>query len=324
MGRKRNQGPQRHGLLLVDKHEGCTSHDIVAQARRILRQKKIGHCGTLDPAATGLLLLTVGNATRLTRFLIRAPKIYEGSARLGVVTDTYDITGEVTAEQPVDGVTRDAIDETMASFLGVQEHRPPAYSAKKVGGKKLYELARAGEEVEVESKEVMIYDFRATGEWCEGEDLDFLLSCSSGTYARSMVYELGRALGTGATLSALRRTQIGSFQLDDATTIRQLKTRMDGCVEAGDEPHLADLGEAWIPFDDITLPFGGVQVDAQQEKRIRHGQTVLVRDLDSQEGDWIKIANQRREFIAVGSVVERIGTGKVGVIQPKVVFRAAD
>lgn len=323
MGRKKNQGPQRHGLLLIDKHDGCTSHDIVAQARRILRQKKIGHCGTLDPAATGLLLLTVGHATRLTRFLIRAPKVYLGSARLGLTTDTYDVTGEVTAEKSTDRVTREAIDETMAGMLGAQEHRPPAYSAKKVGGKKLYELARAGQEVEVETKEVMIYDFHATGDWQQGDDVDFLLSCSSGTYARTMVHDLGQSLGCGATLSALRRTQIGSFKLDDATPIADLKARMDERLEAGEEPHLADLGGTWIPFDDISLPFGEVQADAQQEKRIRHGQTVLVRDLDSQEGDWIKVVNHRHEFIAVGSVVERIGTGKVGVIQPKVVFQAA-
>lgn len=327
MARRRPQGPQRHGLLLIDKHEGCTSHDIVAQARRILRQKKIGHCGTLDPAATGLLLLTVGHATRLTRFLIRAPKVYEGSARLGITTDTYDITGEVTETRPTDGVGYEQIREAMDGFLGVQEHTPPAYSAKKVGGRKLYELARAGEAVEVESKEVTIFDFHAvdkeTGPWQQGEDLDFLLSCSSGTYARTMVHELGQALGCGATLSALRRTQIGSFRLDDAVRVEELKKTMDESLEAGEEPHEAELGAAWIPFDDISLPFGEVTADAQQEKRIRHGQTVMVRDLDSQEGDWIKVVNHRHEFIAVGAVVERIGTGKVGVIQPKVVFAAA-
>lgn len=323
MAKKKHLGPQRHGLLLIDKHEGCTSHDIVAQARRILRQKKIGHCGTLDPAATGLLLLTVGHATRLTRFLIRAPKVYEGSARLGVTTDTYDVTGQITEEKPVEGVTREAIDEAMESFLGVHDHRPPIYSAKKVDGVKLYERARRGEMVEVETKEVTIYDFHATEPWQEGEDLHFVLGCSSGTYARSMVYELGQILGCGATLSALRRTRIGSFDLGDAVPVAELKETMDAALEEGAEPHTADLGGAWIPFDDVDLPFGEVTADAQQEQRIRHGQTVLVRDLESQEGDWIKVINQRREFIAVGAVVERIGTGKVGVIQPKVVFQAA-
>lgn len=320
---KRKSGPQRHGLLLVDKHEGCTSHDIVSQARRILRQKKVGHCGTLDPAATGLLLLTVGHATRLTRFLIRAPKLYEGAARLGVTTDTYDLQGQILEEKPVDDVTEEQIHSAMEEFLGTHLHTPPIYSAKKVRGEKLYEIARRGEEVEIEPKEVTIYEFNATEPWSPGEDLRFVLGCSSGTYARSIVHELGRKLGCGATLAALRRTKIGGFLLDDAETITQLKERMDAELEADVPPQEADLGDAWIPFDSIPLPFGEVVTDAKQEKRIRHGQTVLVRDLGGREGDWVKVINQHREFIAVGSVVEQIGTGKVGVIQPKVVFQAA-
>lgn len=322
MGKRKN-GPQRHGLLLVDKHEGCTSHDIVSQARRILRQKKIGHCGTLDPAATGLLLLTVGHATRLTRFLIRAPKVYEGAARLGVTTDTYDLQGEVQDEKPVDDVAEEQIHAAMEEFLGKHLHTPPIYSAKKVGGEKLYEIARRGEEVEVEPKEVTIYDFHATESWSPGEDLRFVLGCSSGTYARSIVHELGAKLGCGATLAALRRTKIGTFRIDGAETVAELKARMDSEVEAGKEPREADLGGAWIPFDTIPLPFDEVVTDARQEKRIRHGQTVLVRNLAGREGDWVKVMNQHEEFIAVGSVVEQIGTGKVGVIQPKVVFQAA-
>ncbi|MEO1088609.1 MAG: hypothetical protein AAFY88_30615, partial [Acidobacteriota bacterium] len=128
----------RDGLLLVDKPSGCTSHDVVAKARRILRQKKIGHCGTLDPAATGLLLLTLGRATRLTRFLIGAPKVYLGTGKLGVVTDTYDTTGETTAEAPADAVaalTVEGIDAAMDTFLGTYLQAPPPYCAKKVGGK---------------------------------------------------------------------------------------------------------------------------------------------------------------------------------------------
>jgi tRNA pseudouridine55 synthase len=303
----------RDGLLLVDKHEGCTSHDVVAAARRLLRQKKIGHCGTLDPAATGLLLLTVGRATRLTRFLIRAPKIYLGTARLGISTDTYDTTGEVTAERPVPQLDRKTLDEAMAGFVGTQLQQPPPYCARKIGGVKYYELARRGEQVPDAKKEITIYDLKVVDPFVPGgHDVPFLLSCTSGTYARSVAHELGEVLGCGAALATLRRTRIGGFDLADALGLDALKSKL----EAG-EP----LGGAWIPFDEVTLPFSEVVVDAQQEKRLLHGQTVLVRELDGQEGDWVKVRNQRRQFIAVGSVVERIGSGRVGVVQPKVVFQ---
>lgn len=301
----------RDGLLLIDKHPGPTSHDVVAAARKILRQKKIGHCGTLDPAATGLLPLTVGRATRLTRFLIRAPKIYEGTARFGLATDTYDLSGQVSEEKPTDELTLEAIRAAMETFHGVYLQTPPPYSAKKVGGVKYYELARRGEEVPIQKKEITVFDFRPLGELDDTREAPFLLSCSSGTYARSLVHELGQILGCGAVLAALRRTQVGPFAIADGVDLETLRQR----VEAGEE-----AGSAWIPFDDIPLPFGEAVADAQQERRIQHGQSVLMRQLESAEGDWIKVVNRRRKFIAVGSVVERIGTGGVGVVQPKVVF----
>jgi tRNA pseudouridine55 synthase len=302
----------RHGLLLLDKPMGCTSHDVVMKARRQLRQKKIGHCGTLDPDATGLLLMTVGRATRLTRFLIRAPKVYEGVARFGLETDTYDISGETVAEQPIDGLTMAAVQEAMEAFAGNYMQKPPPYCAKKVGGVKYYELARRGEKVPDERKEVTVFEYRHLAD-LDGAEMPFLLSCSSGTYARSLVHELGAALGCGGALAALRRTQIGAFKLADAITVSTLAERLADDADA-------DLGAAWVPFDDIQLPFDEIVADQQQERRLKNGQTVLIRDLESREGDWLKVRNQRREFIAVGSVVERIGSGGVGVIQPKVVF----
>ncbi|MCP3960568.1 MAG: tRNA pseudouridine(55) synthase TruB [bacterium] len=311
----------KDGLLLIDKHEGCTSHDIVASARRILRLKKIGHCGTLDPAATGLLLLTVGRATRLTRFLIRAPKVYEGSARFGITTDTYDTSGEETSRQGTAELTPEAIDTAMESFVGNYLQTPPPYCAKKVGGVKYYELARRGEQTPDEKKEVTVFEYHALEPWQRDQDLDFLLSCASGTYARSLVHELGQMLDCGAVLSRLRRTRIGSFRIDDAVDIETLRRHLSPEDEA-DAPAAAatPTTSAWIPFDDIPLPFDEIVADAQQERRIQHGQSVLIRDLASREGDWIKVLNRRHQFIAVGSVVERIGTGGVGVVQPKVVF----
>lgn len=315
-----------NGLLLIDKPAGPTSHDVVARARKILRTKKIGHCGTLDPDATGLLLLTIGRATRLTRFLIRAPKVYEGTIRLGVETDTYDLAGEVLAEKPVAGVDAKSLRAVMQRYVGPLLQTPPPFCAKKVGGVKYYELARRGEEVPQDPKEVTVYEFTALvgDDWspaasAEAADarveVDFRLGCSSGTYARSLAHDVGRELGCGGVLSRLHRTQIGGFSVADAISLEALATAIE---EHGPPGDTATAG--WIPFDDIPLPFGEVVTDPQQERRIQHGQTVLVRGLESREGDWIKVMNQRHQFIAVGSVIERIGTGDVGIVQPKVVF----
>jgi tRNA pseudouridine55 synthase len=304
----------KDGLLLIDKEPGLTSHDVVQRVRRLLGQKKIGHCGTLDPDATGLLLLTLGTATRLTRFLIRAPKVYCGVIRFGVVTDTYDASGRVLAEAPPEAVERldhDQVVQAMRRFAGAIEQQAPAYSAKKVHGVKLYELARRGEEVPAEAKEVTIYEFEPTGDLAGGR-LAFRLACSSGTYARALAHDLGAALGVGAHLLDLRRIQIGSFHVEAAVKLEVL----GAAVEAGARP-----GGEWLPFDEIPLPFDEVTTDPQQEQRISHGQTVLVRELAGGEGDWVKLVNRRRQFIAIGTVVEKIGSAGVGIVQPKVVFR---
>ncbi|MEM7587692.1 MAG: tRNA pseudouridine(55) synthase TruB, partial [Acidobacteriota bacterium] len=269
----KRQEMMKDGLLLVDKHAGCTSHDIVAAARRILRQKKIGHCGTLDPAATGLLLLTAGRATRLTRFLIRAPKVYEGAIRFGITTDTYDTAGEVTATGDTEGLTHDAIARGMERFVGVYLQSPPPYCAKKVGGVKFYELARRGEQVPDAKKEVTIFELSALEDWQPGHDLRFRLGCSSGTYARSVAHELGEQLGCGGALSGLRRSGIGAFQLADAITLDELRAWREQQQEARDSEDDSDLPlpAAWIPFDSIPLPFDEVVADVQQERRIQHG-----------------------------------------------------
>lgn len=304
----------KDGLLLIDKEGGFTSHDVVQKVRRLLKQKKIGHCGTLDPDATGLLLLTLGTATRLTRFLIRAPKVYEGVIRLGAATDTYDASGQIVSEAPAEAVaalTREQVAEAMKAFEGEIEQKPPPYSAKKVNGVKFYELARRGEEVPAEAKEVTVYELAPLSD-LENGSIRFRLACSSGTYARGLAHDLGEALGIGGHLAELRRTRIGSFTLESAVTLAGLEAAMT----AGEAP-----GEAWIPFDQIPLPFGEVTADPQQENRISHGQTVLVRELSGEEGDWVKLVNRRREFIAVGTVVERIGNAGVGIVQPRVVFR---
>lgn len=305
----------RDGVLLVDKEAGGTSHDVVQKARRLLGQKKIGHCGTLDPDATGLLLLTLGRATRLTRFLIRAPKVYQGAMRFGIATDTYDSSGRVVAEASTGGLELPAIRAAMAELEGTYPQSPPPYCAKKVQGVRYYELARRGEEVPESSKEITVFELAALGELAD-DRLGFTLSCSSGTYARTIAQEVGRRVGCGAHLASLRRLQIGPFRVEQALTLGELAA----ALERED-----DLGPAWVPFDRIPLPFAEVTADAQQESRIAHGQSVLVRPFPGEEGDWVKLVNRRQEFIAVGTVTERIGSDPgvdgIGVVQPKVVFK---
>ena len=302
---------QYDGLLLVDKQPGCTSHDVVQQARRLLGQRKIGHCGTLDPAATGLLVLTLGKATRLTRFLINAPKVYTGTIKLGTRTDTYDATGEIVEQRPTDGVVHQDVERCMVDFEGTSEQAAPAFSAKKVGGVKYYELARRGEEVPPARKTITVYEFRPTGELAD-DRIDFRLGCSSGTYVRSLAHDLGSELGCGGHLESLRRLKVGPFSVDDALTVDDIAVAHDN----GTSPP-----PGWLDFDAIPLPFDEVRADAQQEQRITHGQTVLIRDCSGDEGDWIRLVNRRRQLIAVGSVVERIGSAGVGIIQPRIVFR---
>jgi tRNA pseudouridine55 synthase len=299
-----------HGILLIDKQPSCTSHDVVQDVRRAVGQRKVGHCGTLDPTATGLLVLTLGKATRLTRFFIRAPKVYEGRIAFGAATDTYDSSGEVMSTSSTAGLESATIEEAMPAFEGTYEQAAPPYSAKKVNGVKYYELARRGEEVPEALKEITVFELRATGPLAE-DHIPFRLSCSSGTYVRTLAHDLGKKLGCGANLAELRRLQVGPFKIEESITIDDLRNQTNGEKE---------LEEGWVAFDDIPLPFDEVAADARQERRITHGQTVLVRQMESDEGDWIKLVNQRRQLIAVGTVIERIGSGRVGVIQPRIVF----
>jgi tRNA pseudouridine55 synthase len=203
------------GLLLIDKPPGATSHDVVATVRRSLGIRKVGHAGTLDPMATGLLVLGLGRATRLLRFLGDLPKTYAGTLRLGVETTTLDADGEVTRTAPVD-VADDEISSAMSALVGESLQRPPAFSAVKVRGRKLYEAARAGEVLVADPRPIRVERFDVTGR--SGDAVDFIAVVSSGTYVRVLAADVGAALGCGAHLSALRRTAIGSFSLSGAST----------------------------------------------------------------------------------------------------------
>jgi tRNA pseudouridine55 synthase len=203
------------GLLLIDKPGGITSHDAVVKVRRALEMKKVGHAGTLDPMATGLLVMGIGRGTRLLRFLGDLPKTYTGTFRLGVETTTLDADGEVTGRAPTGGIDDGSIAEAMAAKLGASSQRPPAFSAVKVGGRKLYEAARRGQALEAPARIVRVERFELAAR--EGDDVSFIATVGGGTYVRVLAADVGRALGCGAHLVALRRTGIGPFTVVDAT-----------------------------------------------------------------------------------------------------------
>ncbi|HJY32534.1 MAG TPA: tRNA pseudouridine(55) synthase TruB [Actinomycetota bacterium] len=205
--------PAPEGLLLVDKPSGMTSHDAVDVVRRWLGTRKVGHAGTLDPMATGLLVLGVGRATRLLRYLGELPKTYAATGRLGEETDTLDADGEIVRTAPVD-VSLAELQRACASLVGESMQTPPAYSAVKVGGRKLYEAARGGEVLEAPARSIRVDSFDVTA--FEGRDLEARITCSGGTYVRVLVADVGRSLGCGAHLVALRRTAIGSLRVEEA------------------------------------------------------------------------------------------------------------
>jgi len=205
------------GAILIDKPAGCTSHDVVDAIRRKFGIKKVGHCGTLDPNATGLLIIVLGRGTKLSERLMGDDKVYEGTMKFGESTDSYDADGEITGSLPVMPMTLDQLNEEAATFIGDQMQVPPMVSAIKKGGVPLYKLARKGIEVEREPRLIHIYNFRFT-EYNEPLGT-FKLACTKGTYVRSVAHDLGNKLGCGAHLATLRRSVSGKFDVADAKTL---------------------------------------------------------------------------------------------------------
>ncbi|HEX6043957.1 MAG TPA: tRNA pseudouridine(55) synthase TruB [Pyrinomonadaceae bacterium] len=289
------------GLLVIDKAAGLTSHDVVAGTRRILRERRVGHTGTLDPFATGVLLILVGRATRLAQFLSGADKEYDAIIRLGYATDTGDRMGT-----RLPGPTGDAkgkwsdeeIEAALASLRGYIDQIPPMYSAKKIGGKKLYELARRGEEVDREPVRVCIHEFEAVkpdGELVKDNldgtfDFHVHVSCSAGTYVRTLAEDFGKRLSVGAHLAELRRTRVGDFTVTNAVTLEQLKESL------GEEA----LGTILLrPSAALSrLPF--VHLNAEDVRRARHGMEVKVSEYDWPDGEKVKMCDVNDHLIAIG------------------------
>lgn len=247
-----------NGVVVVDKPGGITSFDVVARVRRAVGEKRVGHTGTLDPLATGVLPVCVGEATKLVPFLMGGDKVYEAEALLGVTTDTLDASGTVTSETNAANVSRADVERALPGFVGTVMQRPPMHSALKVGGQRLYDLARRGVEVEREPRPVRIDAIELLA--CNGPRLRLRVRCGKGTYIRSLVADLGAALGVGAHMTALRRTEVGPFSLADAVTL-------DALEALGPATPLRSPAEALA--DHAAVPLDGAQVRDVRDGKLR-------------------------------------------------------
>ena len=300
---------KKGGLFLLDKPEGLTSHDVVERVRAATGVSRIGHSGTLDPMATGLLLLCAGGAARLQSFFTLMDKSYEGTIRLGRATTTYDREGEaVGADRDAGSVTPEAIERAADAFRGEFLQAPPPYSAKKVGGRKFYEMARKGEAVPSLPKKVRVTQL-AFGRLGDGR-LPFSIACSSGTYIRSIANDLGEALGCGAHLESLRRSRIGAFSADDAVTLEAFEAMSP--EQRLSPPHAVPL--ARVPF-----PFPRVQLASLEAWKIRRGQAVPARGVEAREGDWVTLIGPTNDMLALGQV-NPVGNRGVALIKPRIVL----
>ncbi len=300
---------KRGYLLLLDKPEGLTSHDVVERVRKATDLSRIGHSGTLDPMATGLLLLCAGGAARLQGFFTLMDKSYEGVIRLGRATTTYDREGEtVGAERDASGVTAARVAEASEAFRGEFQQSPPPYSAKKVGGRKFYEMARKGEAVPSLPKKVRVTSL-TFGEPASGR-LPFAIACSSGTYIRSIASELGEKLGCGAHLEALRRTRIGTFRAEDAAPLDRFESLSPD--ERLAPPHA-------VPLSRVSFPFPRIQLASLEAWKIRRGQSVPARGVTAREGDWVTLVGPTDDMLALGQV-NPIGDRGVAMIKPRIVL----
>jgi tRNA pseudouridine55 synthase len=209
------------GVLLIDKPAGMTSHDVVDRVRRKLRMKRVGHAGTLDPNATGLMILLLGKATKLSQYLMGLDKVYEGTGEFGRSTATQDAEGEVIEEHPVPLIEEEALRGVLNEFQGDQYQTPPMFSAKKVDGVPLYKHARKGREVEREARVIRVKSF-ALDRW-ESPEFDFTVACSKGTYVRTLIHDIGQKFACGAYLKELRRTEIGKFLIEDSLELAEFE-----------------------------------------------------------------------------------------------------
>ncbi|HIW39828.1 MAG TPA: tRNA pseudouridine(55) synthase TruB [Candidatus Eubacterium pullicola] len=257
-----------NGVVVVNKPQNWTSHDCVAVVRRVIGVKRVGHTGTLDPMATGVLPVCVGTAARINEYLDYDTKTYDCVMKLGIITDTLDIWGEVLEERPVPDMDEAIIAETIMGFTGEISQIPPKFSALKVAGKKLYEYARAGQEVEIKPRKIIIKHISVNNINLENKEISFTVECSKGTYIRSLCADIGEKLGCGACMSGLVRTKTGVFTLDDTVDIETVK-----------KMSREELVSKLFPTDYPLVQFGRVELSANRAKDFVNGKKIPKRDL---------------------------------------------
>jgi tRNA pseudouridine55 synthase len=296
------------GILNVNKGPGETSFQVVGYVRRRSGVRRVGHAGTLDPAATGVLLVCLGQAARVSEYLMALGKTYRATVRLGVSTTTYDSEGEVTRSEDASGVTESAVRDALKPFEGEIMQTPPAYSAVKVGGERAYRMARRGESVALKARRAVIYRIEVLR--YEAPELEIEVECGKGTYIRSLAHDLGEALGCGAHLSALRRTRVGPFDIDDAVDRDELEAAFDD----------GTWTERVLPMDYGLQALPGITLHIEDEKDIRHGQAVRI-DEERLTGVQVNPGLECRAYAEVGSLVGIIVfDGESGMWRPRKVF----
>lgn len=291
----------RDGILNLDKPRGPTSHDVVARIRRLTGVRRVGHAGTLDPLATGVLLICIGRATRVSEYLMTGRKVYRARARLGVTTDTYDAEGQVMAEVEVEA-SRAQVEAALAQFRGQIAQVPPMYSAIKHQGTSLHRLARQGIEVEREPRPVEIFRLELTA-W-EPPECTLEMTCSRGTYVRSLVHDLGQTLGCGAYLTGLIRLASGDFWLEEAITLEQF-------AQAAAEDRWAALLH---PLDGALTHFPALHLDADSARRLCQGQAIA--NSEWQGGGLVRVYGPDGAFLALAAY-----DAEAGLWRPRKVFR---
>ena len=281
-----------NGIIVIRKEPGFTSHDVVAKMRGICGQKKIGHTGTLDPAATGVLPVCLGNATKLCDMLADKDKEYVAELLLGMETDTQDTTGTVVVEHEVK-VTGQEVQEAVMSFLGEYDQTPPMYSALKVNGKKLYELARAGKEVERKPRKVFIHEIEILE--MALPSVRFRVVCSKGTYIRTLCADIGEKLSCGGTMKRLERTRVGTFELKDAVTLEELQSLKDS----------GELEKVILPVDYVFKKFSELHILEKWNRLIDNGNSFYPQQTRENyifpKDEWVRIYREDNTFVGIYS-----------------------
>jgi tRNA pseudouridine55 synthase len=276
-----------NGVLVVDKPKGITSFDVVSEVRRAVGVKKVGHTGTLDPMATGVLPVCIGDATKIAQFITEATKAYDAVVRLGATTDTLDAEGQVLETKPVPPMSRSVIEAALQPFRGTFAQVPPMYSAVKVGGKRLYELARAGEEIERAARQVTTYELALRD--FSADELQLSVTCSKGFFVRTLAAEVGQALGCGAHLCGLRRTKSGPFTLGQALPLAEVQALGRG------------VAARLVGLDEALTDLPGLVVTAAEAGRVRHGGVV---EVSTSRAGLHRVLDPGGALLAVAEVVQ--------------------